>query len=48
MVERKRDGVGTFSAFVYGLVGRYGRSLLAPHITGQVRYTDDIHLPRML
>jgi 4-hydroxybenzoyl-CoA reductase alpha subunit len=48
MVERKRDGAGTPSASAHGLVGRYGRSLLAPRITGQVRYTDDIHLPRML
>ncbi len=31
-----------------GLVGRRTRSLLAPRIAGQVRYTDDIHLPRML
>lgn len=31
-----------------GLVGRRGRALLAPRVTGQVRYTDDIHLPRML
>lgn len=31
-----------------GLLGRRGRVLLAPRVTGQVRYTDDIHLPRML
>src|SRR6185437_15423734 len=31
-----------------GLVGRRTRALLAPRITGQVRYTDDIHFPRML
>ena len=31
-----------------GLLGRPGRALLAPRVTGQVRYTDDIHLPRML
>jgi 4-hydroxybenzoyl-CoA reductase alpha subunit len=31
-----------------GLVGRRTRSLLGPRVTGQVRYTDDIHLPRML
>lgn len=31
-----------------GLVGRRTRALLAPRISGQVRYTDDIHLPRML
>src|SRR4051812_26116851 len=31
-----------------GLVGRRTRALLAPRVTGQVRYTDDIHLPRML
>jgi 4-hydroxybenzoyl-CoA reductase subunit alpha len=31
-----------------GLIGRRTRALLAPRITGQVRYTDDIHLPRML
>ncbi len=31
-----------------GLLGRRGRALLAPRIAGQVRYTDDIHLPRML
>src|SRR5580692_6273644 len=31
-----------------GLVGRRGRSMLGPRVTGQVRYTDDIHLPRML
>jgi 4-hydroxybenzoyl-CoA reductase alpha subunit len=30
------------------LVGRRGRALLAPRVTGQIRYTDDIHLPRML
>lgn len=31
-----------------GLIGARTRTLLAPRITGQVRYTDDIHLPRML
>lgn len=31
-----------------GLAGKHGRTLLAPRVTGQVRYTDDIHLPRML
>ena len=31
-----------------GLVGKRGRALLAPRVTGQVRYADDIHLPRML
>lgn len=31
-----------------GLLGKRGRALLAPRITGQVRYTDDLHLPRML
>jgi 4-hydroxybenzoyl-CoA reductase subunit alpha len=31
-----------------GLVGRRTRALLGPRVTGQVRYTDDIHLPRML
>jgi 4-hydroxybenzoyl-CoA reductase alpha subunit len=31
-----------------GLVGGRVRTLLAPRVTGQVRYTDDIHLPRML
>lgn len=31
-----------------GLLGRPGRALLAPRVTGQIRYTDDIHLPRML
>ncbi|HVY49643.1 MAG TPA: molybdopterin cofactor-binding domain-containing protein [Minicystis sp.] len=31
-----------------GLVGRRTRTLLAPRVTGQVRYTDDLHLPRML
>jgi 4-hydroxybenzoyl-CoA reductase alpha subunit len=31
-----------------GLVGRRTRALLAPRVTGQVRYTDDLHLPRML
>src|SRR5262245_64932834 len=31
-----------------GLVGRRTRALLAPRVTGQIRYTDDIHLPRML
>jgi 4-hydroxybenzoyl-CoA reductase subunit alpha len=31
-----------------GLVGRYGRALLAPRLAGQVRYTDDIHRPGML
>jgi len=33
---------------VSGLVGKRGRALLAPRVTGQVRYADDIHLPRML
>jgi 4-hydroxybenzoyl-CoA reductase subunit alpha len=31
-----------------GLLGYRGRALLAPRVTGQIRYTDDIHLPRML
>src|SRR3954451_12022155 len=31
-----------------GLAGRHLRTMLAPRVTGQVRYTDDIHLPRML
>jgi 4-hydroxybenzoyl-CoA reductase alpha subunit len=31
-----------------GLVGSRTRALLGPRITGQVRYTDDLHLPRML
>ncbi len=31
-----------------GLVGRYGRGLLSPRVTGQVRYTDDVHRPGML
>src|SRR5262245_4828614 len=31
-----------------GLLGKRTRSMLAPRVTGQVRYTDDIHLPRML
>src|SRR5262245_56000694 len=31
-----------------GLLGKRTRGLLAPRVTGQVRYTDDIHLPRML
>ena len=31
-----------------GLVGRRGRALIAPRVTGQVRYTDDLALPRML
>ncbi len=31
-----------------GLVGRRTRALLGPRVTGQVRYADDIHLPRML
>jgi 4-hydroxybenzoyl-CoA reductase subunit alpha len=31
-----------------GLVGRRTRARLAARVTGQVRYTDDIHLPRML
>lgn len=30
------------------LVGSRTRSLIAPRVTGQVRYADDIHLPRML
>jgi 4-hydroxybenzoyl-CoA reductase subunit alpha len=30
------------------LVGTRTRALLAPRVTGQVRYTDDLHLPRML
>lgn len=43
MSEGKRpEGGGS------GLVGRHGRVLLAPRVTGQVRYADDIHLPRML
>ncbi|MEJ7727746.1 MAG: molybdopterin cofactor-binding domain-containing protein [Polyangiaceae bacterium] len=48
MVERKRDGAILPGHSEHGLVGRYGRSLLAPRITGQVRYADDLHLPRML
>jgi 4-hydroxybenzoyl-CoA reductase alpha subunit len=31
-----------------GLVGRRGRALIAPRVTGQVRYTDDLTRPRML
>lgn len=31
-----------------GLVGKRTRALLGPRVTGQVRYTDDVHLPRML
>ncbi|MFO0758916.1 MAG: molybdopterin cofactor-binding domain-containing protein [Byssovorax sp.] len=31
-----------------GLIGTRTKALLAPRITGQVRYTDDLHLPRML
>src|SRR3954463_13992795 len=31
-----------------GLVGRRTRARIGPRVTGQVRYTDDIHLPRML
>ena len=31
-----------------GLLGKRTRALIAPRVTGQVRYTDDIHLPRML
>src|SRR3984885_15731460 len=31
-----------------GLLGKRTRALLAPRVTGQVRYTDDLHLPRML
>lgn len=31
-----------------GLVGRRGRALLAPRVTGQIRYADDLHRPRML
>src|SRR3954469_7599417 len=31
-----------------GLLGTRTRALLAPRVTGQVRYADDIHLPRML
>src|SRR5215470_18695899 len=31
-----------------GLLGKRTRGLLAPRVTGQIRYTDDIHLPRML
>lgn len=32
-----------------GLVGQRGqRSMLGPRVTGQVRYADDLHLPRML
>ncbi|UQA61713.1 xanthine dehydrogenase family protein molybdopterin-binding subunit [Polyangium aurulentum] len=38
--ERKSEGSG--------LVGSRVRALLGPRVTGQVRYTDDIHLPRML
>jgi len=30
------------------LVGTRTRCLIAPRVTGQVRYADDIHLPRML
>jgi 4-hydroxybenzoyl-CoA reductase alpha subunit len=31
-----------------GLVGTRTRARLGPRVTGQVRYTDDLHLPRML
>ncbi|APR84676.1 Xanthine dehydrogenase, molybdenum binding subunit protein [Minicystis rosea] len=31
-----------------GLVGSRTRSQIGPRVTGQVRYTDDVHLPRML
>ena len=31
-----------------GLVGTRTRASIGPRVTGQVRYTDDIHLPRML
>ncbi len=31
-----------------GLIGTRTRTLISPRVTGQVRYTDDIHLPRML
>ncbi len=36
--------------FGSGLLGRKAgsRALLGPRVTGQVRYTDDIHLPRMV
>lgn len=30
------------------VIGSYTRNLIAPRVTGQVRYTDDIHLPGML
>ncbi|HRI64206.1 MAG TPA: molybdopterin-dependent oxidoreductase [Polyangium sp.] len=36
------------SASIRGLIGTRTRSMLGPRVTGQVRYTDDIHLPRML
>jgi 4-hydroxybenzoyl-CoA reductase subunit alpha len=36
------------STSVRGLIGTRTRSMLGPRVTGQVRYTDDIHLPRML
>lgn len=36
------------SSSIRGLIGTRTRSMLGPRVTGQVRYTDDIHLPRML
>ncbi len=36
------------TASVRGLIGTRTRSMLGPRVTGQVRYTDDINLPRML
>lgn len=39
MTDQRTDG---------RIVGKRTRTMLAPRVTGQVRYTDDIHLPRML
>ncbi|HLM73697.1 MAG TPA: molybdopterin cofactor-binding domain-containing protein [Polyangiaceae bacterium] len=46
MADDRDQGAGARNGS--GLVGRHGRSMLGPRVTGQVRYADDIHLPRML
>jgi 4-hydroxybenzoyl-CoA reductase alpha subunit len=50
--ERPRSNAELFGTNVRpgapGLAGRYGRALIGPRVTGQVRYTDDIKRPRML
>jgi 4-hydroxybenzoyl-CoA reductase alpha subunit len=48
-MEQKRIGPPVLQPHAStGLVGARTRAGLGPRVTGQVRYTDDLHLPRML